>query len=81
MVRFTLWKVFLIVGIVGIALIVPSIGNSGKIGPDERTANMSAAPWAVIPMRPSIQGQMTKPVWTIGRCNPARVSVRNAVSR
>ena len=81
MVRCTLWKIFLIVGIVGIALMIPSIGHSGKTNPNERTAKMSAAPWAVIPMCPLAEGRTSYPNCTISRCDPGRISVWNTVTQ
>jgi hypothetical protein len=60
--KMTLWKLFLIACIAGFAVAAVSIGHAEKAGTIVQSNVAASAPRTALPMCPSAQGQMSKPV-------------------
>ncbi len=60
----TLWKLFLITCIAGLAAAAVSIGHAEQTGTIVQTNDAVVAPQTALPMCPSAQGQMSRPIGT-----------------
>ncbi len=64
MLNITLWKLFLITCIAGLAVAAEFIGHAEKASTIAQTNDAAVAPRAALPMCLSVQGQMSRPIGT-----------------